>query len=180
MAAVIPAAARAATVAVQAADIALKVRQEGSRVSTELYGYDFIQLLMKILFFQIAAYAIAKYMDLVIGIASGWRTLLQILGFNTPNFFPQQFVDFYKNGYRGVRYWDIIKGLTVLLIILEYSNYRKTQINLGYTPSVMTEAVFWLIIGFFLAITVPELYQRVKEANQLFPPGGSIPPGEVI
>jgi len=136
-------------------------------ISTEALGYDFIGLLVKVVFFQIAALLIAKYIEAVIGTSSFIVGLARLLGFNIPMFLPQAVVDFYTNGWHGIKYWDVIKLATIAIIAIEMNNYMKTQKALGAEPSPGTMAVFLLLIGFFLIITLPELIQRLKDANAM-------------
>jgi hypothetical protein len=155
--------------AAKAAQTGLAVGQAVQKVQKEVLGYDFVGLLVKLLFFQAVALLIAKYIELVNGVNNALKTLLGVLGINVPNFLPQVVIDFYTTGIKGVKYWDVIKIITVLLIVLELNNYIKAQKALGGEPSPMTEGVFFLLIGFFLIITVPEMVQRIKEANAVPP-----------
>lgn len=156
------------------ATLALQGLQGARSVSTELLSYDFVGLLVKIVFFQIAALAIAKYIEAIIGSSNFIVGLAKLLGFSIPAFLPQPVIDFYTNGYHGIKYWDVVKLATVLIIAVEMNQYYNTQKKLGAEPSAATIATFVLFIGFFLIITLPELVQRVKDANAMIapPPNG--------
>lgn len=165
MAAVIPFAMKA----VQAAGIAKSAGGQASNISKEMLGYDFVGLGVKILMFQVIALLVAKYIELVIGTNNALKGLLNLLGVATPSFLPQAVVDFYTTGWNGIKYWDVIKMATIVLIFIEYMNYRKSQKALGGQPSAFTEGLFMLLIGFFLVITLPEMIQRFKDSTALKP-----------
>jgi hypothetical protein len=162
-------------VAARGAQVAGQAVQAGKQISTELLGYDFVGLLVKIVFFQLAALAIAKYIEAVIGTSNFIVNFAKLLGFQIPSFLPQSVVDFYTSGWNGIKYWDVVKLATVAIIAFEMHQYAQTQKRLGAEPSTATLATFPLIIGFFLIITLPELIQRIKDANAIVQP----PPGEV-
>jgi len=130
----------------------------------ELFGYDFIGLIVKLFIFQLVALLIAKFIETVLGANTVIKGIAGLLGYSIPKFLPQQLTDFFTNGWMGVRYWDVIKGISITVVIMEYSNYRTQTLQQGQEPSPATEAVFYLIIGFFLIITVPELYNRITTA----------------
>lgn len=156
-------------VAAKGATATAAAGKQASNISKEMFGYDFVGLGVKILIFQVIALLIAKYIELVNGANNALKTLLNLFGIGTPNFLPQAVIEFYTTGWNGIKYWDVVKMATVLLIVLEYLNYRKTQQALGGEPSPMTEGLFLLLIGFFLIITLPEMIQRWKESTQLKP-----------
>lgn len=165
MAAVVVA-SRAAQAA-QAAAIGVKSAQN---LSIEFVGYDFVGLLVKIVFFQLAALLIAKYFEILKGGQTVFLSILKFFGFNVP--VPignswQMVLDFYTVGWNGIKYWDVIKLLTILIIAIELNSYMKAQKRLGGEPSPATVATFILIIGFFLIITLPEMIQRIKDANAM-------------
>ena len=147
----------------KAAQTGLAVGKQVQKVESEMLGYDFIGLGVKILVFQLIALLLAKYIELVIGTNNILKGLLSLVGFQAPNFLPQAVVDFYTNGYHGVKYWDVIKVATIILILVEMNAYVKSQKALGGQASAFTLGIFALFIGFMLVITVPELVQRLKD-----------------
>jgi len=159
-----------AVVVAEGARQTVKAAQEAQRLSAELIGYDFVGLLMKVVFFQIAALAIAKYIEGVLGASNFIVGLARLLGFNIPAFLPQSLIDFYQNGWAGVKYWDIVKLLTVAIIAMELNSYANAQKKLGGEPSPAAVAVFLLLIGFFMLITLPEMIQRIKDAAAMSSP----------
>jgi hypothetical protein len=158
----------------RAASVGTAVVKGGQAVSKEIYGYDFVSLLIKITLFQLLALLIAKYIEFVLGTTNIITNIAKFLGFNVPQFLPQWFVDFYQNGFNGIKYWDVVKGLTIVLLIMEYNNYQKTQKALGGDPQPFTQGVFFLLIGFFVMITIPELVQRFKDTTAMTSTTGGV------
>jgi len=151
----------------QATQLAAQGYVAARQISTEALGYDFVGLLVKVVFFQLAALLIAKYIEVVIGGSNIIVSIAKFFGYNVPMFLPQSVVDFYTNGWNGIKYWDVVKLATIAIIAIELNQYIKTQKNLGAQPSVATVATFLLFIGFFLIITLPELVQRIKDASAM-------------
>lgn len=91
------------------------------------------------------------------------KIMLGVLGSQVPTVVPQSIADFYTNGYHGVTYWDAVKGFSIFLVYLEYSRYTNANRKFGGKPSAMTQGIFAVIMVFLALITVPELYQRIKD-----------------
>lgn len=162
---------RAALVGAQYAPQAL---QTAKNISMEALGYDFVGLVAKIGLYYIAALLFSKYLELVAGGATLLRNFLALLGFQVPLFVPQPILDFWQNGYMGIKFWDVVKTISLALVFWEYSNYRRAQQQLGREPSPMTEGIFWLLMGFIAMITFPELIQRLRDVVAMTSP----PPSE--
>src|SRR5574341_2066521 len=112
----------------QAARTGFKQAQIGSK---EIFGYDFVGLAVKVLFFQLVALLIAKFIETVAGGNTVIKGIALLLGYKVPNFLPQPLLDFFTNGWNGVRYWDVIKGITIAIVLMEYNNYRTQTRQLG-------------------------------------------------
>jgi hypothetical protein len=123
--------------------------------------------MVKVVFFQIIALLIAKYIEVINGASNIILSIAKFFGYNVPMFLPQSVVDFYVNGWNGIKYWDIVKLATIAIIAIELNNYVVSQKNLGGKPSAATVGVFLLLIGFFFMITLPEMIQRIKDANAM-------------
>lgn len=140
-----------------------------SGISTELIGYDFIGLLVKVTFFQVVALLIAKYIEFTAGVDNIILRIGAFFGWTPPRFPLQQVIDFYQNGWNGIMYWDLVKMASVAIVLIELNNYVESQKKLGGEPSAATVGVFLLIVGFFLMITIPEMVQRIKDAQAMTP-----------
>ncbi len=135
----------------------------GQKLSSDAFSYDFPGLVSKLVVFFIAAYVITKVFESIINIDSTLRFILKTAGINFPETFPIEIVDFFRDGFKGVKFWDIVKVLSILLVIMEWNNWNNTQKALKISPSPMTQGVFAVIITGLVLVTVPELFQRLKE-----------------
>ena len=145
--------------------------QAGKQVSKEIFGYDFVGLIIKLFVFYAVAFLFAKFMEAVI---FGQNTFVGIYNFvaglnsqgltKIPNkdLFPQSLKDLFGEGVKGFKFWDIIKIVSILLVVAEFMRYVNTNKALGAKSSPMTIGIFTLIIVALGLTTVPELIQRVK------------------
>ena len=139
--------------------------QAGKQVSKEIFGYDFVGLILKLVVFYGVALIIAKVMEAIIFSRGAFVILANTLGFNIPNVdqFPQSLKDLFgETGIKGFKFWDIIKIVSILLVTAEFMRYVNTNKALGAKSSPMTIGIFTLIIVALGLTTVPELIQRVK------------------
>ena len=139
--------------------------QTGKQVSKEIFGYDFVGLILKLVVFYGVALIIAKVMEAIIFARGAFVILANTLGYNIPNAdqLPQSFKDLFgEQGVKGFKFWDIIKIVSILLVTAEFMRYVNTNKALGAKSSPMTIGIFTLIIVALGLTTVPELIKRVK------------------
>ena len=139
--------------------------QTGKQVSKEIFGYDFVGLILKLVVFYGVSFIISKVMEAIIFSRGAFVILANTLGFNIPNVdqFPQSLKDLFgETGIKGFKFWDIIKIVSILLVTAEFMRYVNTNKALGAKSSPMTIGIFTLIIVALGLTTVPELIQRVK------------------
>jgi len=139
--------------------------QAGKAVSKEIFGYDFVGLIVKLFVFYAVAFIFAKFMEGVIYARGAFSIIANTLGFNIPNSdqLPQSLKDLFgETGVKGFKFWDIIKIVSILLVTAEFMRYVNTNKALGAKSSPMTIGIFTLIIVALGLTTVPELIQRVK------------------
>jgi|TARA_R110002012_G_scaffold12918_2_gene56676 hypothetical protein len=139
--------------------------QTGKTVSKEIFGYDFVGLIVKLAVFYLVAFVFAKIMETIIFSRGAFKIIANTLGFNIPQ--ADQLPDSLKNlfgeqGVKGFKFWDIIKVISILLVIAEFSRYVNTNKSLNAKSSPMTIGIFTLIIITLGLTTIPELYKRVK------------------
>lgn len=67
-------------------------------------------------------------------------------------------------GFR-LKYWDIVNVVVNLLVIVEALQYYEREDQNGGTPSPMTMATFIVIIGVLALATLPNIMDRVKKLN---------------
>ncbi len=135
--------------------------------SEEKFKFDFLGLSEKLVIYFVFAYVISKIFE---GIIFGQGLLLQfaaLFGLKLPQSLPEPIVNFFKDGIKGFRYWDFVKIIAVLLVILELNNYLEQRKRLGEQASPMTIGVFVVLLTGLTLITFPEIWTRIKELRAL-------------
>ena len=150
---------------------AKSLKKGGSQLSIDAFKYDFINLAMKIIFFFIIAYAINKIFEAIISAQGFLISFVAFFGLHLPANIPEPvrnfFLDGFKIGDHQIKFWDIIKVVATLLVIVEAMNYMSTQKALGFKPNAFTLAVFGVIITGLALITFPEIISRVQEIRAM-------------
>ena len=152
----------AAPAVIQASEILTK---KSGKLSTELFGYDFVGLTVKIIVFFGVAILIDKIRFAITGASTIINPILGAFGFSLPkeSDIPKTFnALFSEEGFQGIKYWDIIKFVAIGVVVMEMISYIKSQKKLGGEASPITLAVFGLIIFGLSIFTVPELLQRLQ------------------
>lgn len=148
----------------------LALQKSTQKQSIELFGYDFVSLVFKLVIYFVSAYAIAKFMEAVIFVRGSFVIIANLLGFNIPDAeqIPVQLKDLFSDeGFHGVKYWDVIKVVAILLVIVEYLRYVDVNSKNGGKTSPLTTGIF-LLIGLGLSIiTIPELVQQIKKLKNV-------------
>jgi hypothetical protein len=66
-----------------------------------------------------------------------------------------------------VNFWQIIQVISILLVIVEYTQYERKLKEEGKKPNATTTAVF-VMIGLALSLMVfPQVIQKIKEMRIL-------------
>ena len=102
-----------------ASKVASKAKDKASEVSVDLFKYDFVNLITKLVLFFVVSYIVAKIFE---GIIFGQGLLVSFVAFfglKIPQSLPEPIVSFFQEGIRGFRFWDFIKVLAILLVIME-------------------------------------------------------------
>jgi hypothetical protein len=139
--------------------------QVGKTVSKEIFGYDFVGLIVKLAVFYGIALIFAKFMEGVIFARGAFTIIANTLGFSIPtgDQLPQSLKDLFgETGIKGFKFWDIIKIVSILLVTAEFMRYMNTNKALGAKSSPMTVGIFTLLIVALGLTTIPELIKRVK------------------
>lgn len=142
--------------------------QSAKGFSKELFGYDFVALITKIVIFYTFAYVFAKFME---GVIYGTNFLAsfvfgagKLFGLNLPpkEVFPKLLSDLFIDGYGEyhIKYWDVIKSLSLALVIFEAFQYHNANKNAGAADSPFTLGLFTLIASALAITTFPELVAR--------------------
>ena len=157
----------AAQTVIFAAKAGAAAKAKASEVSVDIFKYDFVNLITKLVIFFVFSYIVAKIFEAIIFGQGLIVSFVALFGLKLPQSLPEPLVNFFQEGIKGFRYWDFIKVLAIMLVIMELTNWFEQQKKLGIKPSPMTLGVFTVLIGGMTLITFPELIQRVKEIRSM-------------
>ena len=149
------------------AKVAQKTLEESSKLSSDIFKYDFVNLITKLVIFFVFSYVIAKIFEAIIFGQGLVVSFVALFGLKLPQSLPEPIVNFFQEGIKGFRYWDFIKTFAILLVIMEFNNWLTEQAARGIRPSPMTIGVFGVLIGGMALITLPEVWQRAKEIRNM-------------
>jgi len=173
----------AALIAVEAvktfAGVSGQAKKEAGKISIEYFQFDFLNLGIKLFLWFSIAIVIDKIHFVITGSAVNVvATIVNAFGYNLPtaqnepNFFKKLF----NEGYFGLKYWDIIKILAVVLVLIEFLKWyenEKRMAELNGTkaaPNYFTVGIFAIIMALLMAFTVPDIIQKLK---MRMPAGGN-------
>ena len=69
-----------------------------------------------------------------------------------------------------MKYWDIIKVLAIVLVLIEFMRWYETEKRLGGEPSAFTLGIFAMIMVLLSAFTIPQIITKLK---MRMPAGGN-------
>jgi len=131
--------------------------------SVSVLGYDFIGLTGRLIVFFLAAFLINSYFQATISGNIWLNSLGSFFGMKFPQSLPQWVTDLFTVGYHNISFWQIVQIISIILVIVEYTQYDKKLKLQNEKPNATTTAVFaMLAIGLSL-ITFPTLIQKIKE-----------------
>lgn len=157
-------------IAAQAATSGASAASQASGLSKEIFGYDFVGLITKIVIFNVIAYLFAKFMEAVILGTNFTNSFVlgaaRLFGVSLPTktTLPAPIVELFETGYgeHKLKFWDFVKALTTLLIVFEAIQYYRANKALGGQVSPFTIGIFTLLTSAMALVTVPEIMQRLK------------------
>ena len=159
----------AGVVVQQAARASLEAIKGAQEVSKHFMGYDFIGLVTRLLVFYTIALVIAKIMELIVFAQGGLSKAAALFGIPMPTTVPEPvrklFVEGYSIGGMTIKWWDLVKVISVLIVVSEWLSYESTLKANGQKSAPSTKAVFFMIIGALLLISIPQLAQMIKESK---------------
>ena len=139
--------------------------KQGSKVSVELFAYDFLGLVLKLAIFATVALIIEKVHWVISNPVSSSILVpfFGALGLNLPTKEPDFLARlFSEQGFNGFRYWDIVKFVLIAIVAIEFARYSNANKKLGGEPDTVTMAIFGIILFAFIAFTVPELIAKLR------------------
>lgn len=153
----------------QAAEAGVAGFKAAKGASKVLTGYDFVGLLSRVVVFYVVALVIAKIMETIVFFSGGLNTAASLFGIPMPSTVPNSirklFVEGYNVGGMTIKWWDLIKVVSVVIVLMEMFQYMNQQKIIGAKPAPSTLAVFALIISALALISVPQLAQMLKERS---------------
>lgn len=141
------------------AKIGKELAKTQSEIQKNAFHYDFTGLVTGLFLILAFAKGIEVYVQIVSGVQGFWFSILRTAGVAMPTNAPPAIVQLVNEGYAGIQYWDLIKGLCIAIVGAEWLRYKDVLSYAGH-------GVFAMILGFFALITVPSLMKRLKE-NQV-------------
>ena len=154
---------------VSSALIARQGAKEASKISKKSLGFDFIPLLTSLVLYYVIAFAFAKFMEASKFATGGIVSIANFLGFNVPSTeeLPSQWNRLFdETGYNGVKFWDIINVVALLIVIATALNFQKSVESIPERKvSPITWAIFAMIGGFIVITGVSKLVMKLQERN---------------
>ncbi len=152
-------------------EIARGIRKGSSQLSVDTFKYDFVNLSIKIFLFFTIAYAINKIFEPILSASGFLFSFVAFFGLHLPQNIPEPernfFLEGFKIGDHRVSFWDIVKIIATLLVIVETFNYLEEVKARGNKPSPYTLGVFAILITGLALITFPEIISRVQEIRAM-------------
>ena len=155
----------------ETAEAVRQIKRSSAHLSIDTFKYDFVNLSIKIILFFAIAYAINKIFEAIISASGFLISFVAFFGLHLPQNIPEPvrnfFLDGFKIGDHRVSFWDIIKIISTLLVIVEMFNYLEEVKARGNKPSPYTLGVFGILITGLALITFPEIISRVQEIRAM-------------
>ena len=153
---------------VSSALIARQSAKEASKISKKSLGFDFIPLLTSLILYYVIAFGFAKFMEASKFATGGFISIANFLGANIPSTeeLPSQWNRLFdETGYNGVKFWDIINVVALLIIIATALNFQKNIEASGNQVQLITWAIFAMLGGFIIVTGVSKLVMKLQERN---------------
>lgn len=154
------------------AEVGQQIQKITSKKSIEWFGYDFPKLLFMLVIFYSVAWLVSKYFEAVLTGTGFLNSIIKIISpiYKVPTLEENEIIkQLFITGFgeQKVKYWDIIKGASIVLTIYEMMQFKEYSENIGSKPSMITYSIFGMIILFLSLITIPEIIQRLKDLNKV-------------
>jgi len=157
------------------AGVARELLKQSSIESQARFQYDFPGLIIKLAIYFLITIIISKIFEAIIFIQSPIRAALGTIGINLPDSLPENVVNFFSDGVKigniQFKFWDIVKLLATLFVILEwFSWYQKSKDIAPDTKGLnqpFTHGIFGMIVAGLLLTTIPEMWTRVQEIKAM-------------
>jgi len=135
-----------------------------AKKSEEILGFNFVNLAIQLVIFYAIAFGFAKFMEAVIFFRGGFSIVAGLFGIKIPakELFPQSLLDLFNGGISGFKYWDVIKIISVGIIVAEFMLYLSIKEESGKRLSPIAVSIFLALAIAFGIVTFPELISRLR------------------
>ena len=131
--------------------------------SVSVLGYDFIGLISRLAIFFITGFLINSYFQATIQGGIWLNSLAGFFGLNFPTTLPEWITKLFTTGFHNITFWQIVQVFSVLIVVMEYTQYDRMLKEKQERPNITTGAVFAMIgLGLSL-ITFPQIVQKIQE-----------------
>ena len=140
------------------------------KISEQRLGFDFIPLLTSLFLFYSIAFVFAKFMEAVKFATGGWLAIANFIGIKIPSTeeLPSTWNQLFDEaGYKGIKWWDLVNVVAILIVIATAFNFQKSveASGNGNKVSYITWAIFAMIAGFIIVTGVSKLVVKLQERN---------------
>ena len=142
--------------------------EQASQISKKSLGFDFIPLLTSLVLYYVIAFAFAKFMEASKFATGGILIIANLIGVNIPSSeeLPNQWNRLFdETGYNGIKFWDIINVVALLIVISTALNFQKNTEDSGNQVQLITWAIFAMIGGFIVVTGISKLVMKLQERN---------------
>ena len=154
--------------ALLAREIAKVSSKEASKASKSYLGFDFIPLITSLFIFYAIAFVFAKFMQASKFATGGFIAIANFIGINIPSTeeLPNSWNRLFdEEGFNGVKWWDLINVVAVLIIVATAINFQKSTEASGNSVQPITWAIFGLLASFIVITGVSKLIMKLQERN---------------
>ena len=98
----------------------------------------------------------------------GWIAIANFIGIKVPSTeeLPSTWNQLFdETGYKGVKWWDLVNIVAILIVIATAFNFQKSVEASGNKVSYITWAIFAMITGFIVITGVSKLVVKLQERN---------------
>ena len=155
-------------VAIPTAMLASAGAKQARKISVDHLGFDFIPLLTSLFLFYSIAFIFAKFMEAVKFATGGWIAIANFIGIKVPSTeeLPSTWNKLFdETGYKGIKWWDLVNIVAILIVIATAFNFQKSVEASGNKVSYITWAIFAMIAGFIVITGVSKLVVKLQQRN---------------
>ncbi len=147
-----------------------KAQKQAGEISSELFGYNFVNLIMQLAILYIAVWVLVQIYNFGRSIEGATSNpiivnILNALGLKEYDFPDIKILNDLIDGKNGFDIWTVVNVLAVILILMEWNNFDKSQKALGAKANTMTTAAFTLIAIVFGLMSIPKVLEKARSID---------------